>query len=179
MRHIAAVDPNGAYTRFLARVYVQKRRRKHWHLYEAASPLHYVTGCVRRRAAQLQREGSSEPFPTGDGEIPPIFGVHGSLDTVIPVADARAFYASLQQRRQRDGERKPDVFVEVDCAHHAFNYLPSPRAQAMGAAIGDWVWHVAEQRQWQQRQRQLSHTNGSEQSHDVQVQSASLPQAKL
>lgn len=143
-RHIAAVDPAGAYTHFFARAYVQKRRRKHWYMHEAASPVHYVTGCVRRRAIEFRQRGLAEPYPSGDSSIPPIFGVHGELDTVIPIADARAFYAALNERRRRDNQIACDVFVEVPCAHHAFNYIPSPRAQAMGAAVADWCWHVVE-----------------------------------
>jgi hypothetical protein len=97
-----------------------------------------------------------------DRAVPPIFIVHGTPDTLVPVDDSRMFWAALKERRARDRSAAgpesasasasasstaagagsgadEDVFIEVPLAHHAFNFILSPRTFAMGDAAVDWM----------------------------------------
>ncbi len=65
-------------------------------------------------------------------------------DTLIPVEDSRHFYEALCSVRRRAG-RVRDVFVELTGAHHAFNYLLSPRTLCLGMAAIDFLRHVQRQ----------------------------------
>jgi len=53
---------------------------------------------------------------------PPFLVVHGSLDTLAPVEDAREFV-----RRLRDVSRAPVLYAEMQGAQHAFELFPSYR----------------------------------------------------
>ena len=71
--------------------------------------------------------------------VPPILGVHGAFDNLVPVPDARAFYSLLRQRRASAAAgaappRVADVYIELATAHHCFNWIPSPRTLAFDAA---------------------------------------------
>jgi acetyl esterase/lipase len=55
-------------------------------------------------------------------DAPPILVVHGDLDTLAPVEQARAFVAAL-----RATSREPVVYVELRGAHHAFEVFNSVR----------------------------------------------------
>jgi acetyl esterase/lipase len=65
-----------------------------------ASPLHWVTA-----------------------DAPPMFVIHGDIDTLAPVEDARTFVARL-----REVSQEPVVYVEMSGAQHAFDVFPSPRS---------------------------------------------------
>jgi acetyl esterase/lipase len=56
--------------------------------------------------------------------------VHGSVDTVAPVDEARAFADRL-----REVSRSPVVWLEVPGAGHAFDIVPSLRTGATVEAI--------------------------------------------
>jgi fermentation-respiration switch protein FrsA (DUF1100 family) len=90
-------------------------------------------------------------------QVPPLLGVHGALDNLVPVDDARRFYRRLRARRHaapptpapapttttRTGTRVvPDVYVELASAHHCFNWLPSPRTLAFDAATVAFLTRV-------------------------------------
>jgi acetyl esterase/lipase len=68
-------------------------------VYRDASPMHRVTA-----------------------DAPPALIVHGDLDTLAPVEQARAFVAAL-----RATSREPVVYVELRGAHHAFEVFNSVR----------------------------------------------------
>ena len=55
-------------------------------------------------------------------DAPPALVVHGDLDTLAPVADARAFVAKL-----RAESKNPVVYAELHGAHHAFELFNSIR----------------------------------------------------
>ncbi len=61
---------------------------------------------------------------------PPMFVVHGDRDEVVEVTTARRF-----AERARQVSRQPFGYAELPYAHHAFDYLPSPRTRATARAI--------------------------------------------
>ena len=89
--------------------------------------VHPVSGEVGRR--QQRRERAHGGGPAG---LPPIMGVHGDNDYIVPVEDSRHFYRRLKELRGGDGGR--DVFVELEGAHHAFGLMASPRSFALSDA---------------------------------------------
>jgi acetyl esterase/lipase len=56
-------------------------------------------------------------------EAPPFFVVHGALDTLVPVAEARHFCDVFRQTT-----RAPLVYAEIPGAQHAFEIFPSMRS---------------------------------------------------
>lgn len=58
-------------------------------------------------------------------DAPPFYVVHGTADTITPVAGARAFV-----QRLREVSRAPVDYLEVPGAVHAFDMLPSLRTGA-------------------------------------------------
>jgi acetyl esterase/lipase len=68
--------------------------------YRAASPIYRITA-----------------------DAPPFFVIHGTNDTLIPVADARDFVAKL-----RETSREPVAYAEIRGAQHAFDIFPSIRS---------------------------------------------------
>ncbi|HUK72110.1 MAG TPA: alpha/beta hydrolase [Streptosporangiaceae bacterium] len=65
-------------------------------------------------------------------DAPPFLVVHGDIDTLAPVAEARAFTSAL-----RAVSTQPVVYAELVGAQHAFDVFPSHRcARAVEAAAG-------------------------------------------
>jgi acetyl esterase/lipase len=67
-------------------------------------------------------EAASPMFRVHPG-APPALVIHGDLDTLAPVTEARAFVEKM-----RAVSRKPVVYVELKGAHHAFEIFNSIRA---------------------------------------------------
>lgn len=100
---------------------------------------------------------SANPFLTDmlvDRPVPPVFMVHGDVDTIVPVEDSRMFYKALANRRDRTTAQNQqqtvqpavrDVYVELPGAHHAYNFLLSPRTLALADAVSDWLSHLYHQ----------------------------------
>ena len=63
-------------------------------------------------------------------DAPPALVVHGDLDTLAPVEQARAFVAKL-----RTVSREPVVYVELRGAHHAFEVFNSIRTMHAIAGV--------------------------------------------
>ena len=63
-------------------------------------------------------------------DAPPALVVHGDLDTLAPVEQARAFVAEL-----RAASSKPVVYVELRGAHHAFEVFNSVRTMHAIAGV--------------------------------------------
>jgi acetyl esterase/lipase len=68
-------------------------------IYEAASPMHQIRA-----------------------DAPPALVIHGTLDTLAPVAEARKFVAKL-----RSVSKQPVAFAELGGAHHGFDVFNSIR----------------------------------------------------
>jgi acetyl esterase/lipase len=91
----------------LERYIVKRRYQDAPELYAAASPLSRV-----------------------HADAPPALVIHGELDTLAPVAEARAFVAAL-----RATGRAPVVYVELRGAHHAFEVFNSIRTMHTLAGV--------------------------------------------
>jgi acetyl esterase/lipase len=63
-------------------------------------------------------------------EAPPFFVLHGTNDTLVPVADARAFVSAL-----RSVSKAPVLYAELPYTQHAFDVLPSVRTAHAVAAV--------------------------------------------
>ncbi|WP_433478028.1 alpha/beta hydrolase fold domain-containing protein [Spirillospora sp. CA-142024] len=90
--------PMGA-THLLERMVVKQPFAENPEVYAKASPVTYI------------RE-----------DAPPFFVIHGSRDSLIPVAEARRFVAGL-----RDVSTSPVIYAEMKGAQHAFDVFPSYR----------------------------------------------------
>ena len=66
----------------------------------------------------------ASPVTQIHADAPPFMVVHGSRDSLAPVADARLF-----TRRLRETSRNPVVYVELQGAEHAFDIMHSPRTE--------------------------------------------------
>jgi acetyl esterase/lipase len=100
--------------RSLERHIVKRLRAEDPSTFDLASPMSHV------------REG-----------VPPCFVVHGALDTLAPVQEARAFVGLL-----RAVSTEPVAYAELPGAHHAFDVFPSIRSlQAVDRIerFADWA----------------------------------------
>jgi acetyl esterase/lipase len=61
---------------------------------------------------------------------PPFLVIHGSADSLVPVADARRFVERL-----RGASDAPVIYAELRGGQHAFDFVPSPRTAPMVEAI--------------------------------------------
>jgi acetyl esterase/lipase len=93
---------------FLERVVVRKRLARHRELFRAASPIARVRP-----------------------DAPPFLVVHGTGDTMIPVAQARAFVDRL-----RATSRDCVGYLELPGAGHAFDMTDGARTASAATAIG-------------------------------------------
>ena len=85
----------------------KKKLREHRAEFEAASPLRRV-----------------------HPDAPPFLVLHGTNDTLVPVAVPRAFVPAL-----RAVSRNPVAYVELPLAQHAFDVTASPRTSATTAGV--------------------------------------------
>jgi len=86
--------------RALERHIVKRRREEEFAIFDLASPMSHVRGGV-----------------------PPCLVVHGALDTLVPVAEARHFVGLL-----RTVSTAPVAYAELPGAHHAFDVFASIRS---------------------------------------------------
>jgi acetyl esterase/lipase len=91
----------------LERMVLKAKRDDAPELYERASPMHYISAGA-----------------------PPALVVHGTLDTLAPVQEAREFV-----RMMREQSRAPVAYVELRGAHHAFEVFHSIRTLRTVAGV--------------------------------------------
>ncbi|OBC14535.1 esterase [Mycobacterium sp. 852013-50091_SCH5140682] len=96
------------FVNFLERVVVGRRIDRHPEIYRLASPI-----------AQIHRDA------------PPFLVVHGTGDSVIPVAQARTFVDRLKAVSQ-----SPVSYIELPGAGHAFDMTDGARTGSIATAIG-------------------------------------------
>ena len=63
-------------------------------------------------------------------DAPPMFVLHGTNDSLVPVEQARAFATAL-----RDTSRAPVAYAELPFAQHAFDFFGSIRSAASAVAV--------------------------------------------
>jgi acetyl esterase/lipase len=73
---------------------------------------------------------SASPLRRVNAEAPPFFVVHGTHDTLVPVAEARRFVEAL-----RAVSEAPVLYAELPYTQHAFDVLPSIRSAHAVAAV--------------------------------------------
>lgn len=67
-------------------------------------------------------------------DAPPFFVIHGTSDSFIPAAEARAFVTAL-----RGVSKNPVAYAELRGAQHAFDVFPSIRSAAVVQAVGRFL----------------------------------------
>lgn len=90
----------GRFARLLERHVMGVRRADDPGAYDRASPVHWIRA-----------------------DAPPFLVVHGDLDTLVPVTQARTFAESLRRT-----SAAPVLYAEMKGAQHAFDIFPSYRA---------------------------------------------------
>jgi len=73
---------------------------------------------------------SASPLRRVNPQAPPFFVVHGTHDTLVPVAEARRFVEAL-----RAVSEAPVLYAELPYTQHAFDVLPSIRSAHAVAAV--------------------------------------------
>lgn len=87
-----------------------------------------LTELLEERIMKASREECPEayekasPLSRVHAEAPPFFVIHGTLDTLAPVEEARRFVAAL-----REVSHSPVAYAEIPGAQHAFELFPSLR----------------------------------------------------
>jgi acetyl esterase/lipase len=66
---------------------------------------------------------AASPIFRVHADAPPFFVLHGTNDSLVPIADARAFVAAL-----REISKNPVAYAELRGAQHAYDIFPSIRA---------------------------------------------------
>lgn len=78
---------------------------------------------VKKRYSEAPEEfDRASPMSRVREDAPPFFVVHGTRDTLVPVAEARLFVELLRAR-----SRSPVLYAELPGAQHAFEVFPSRR----------------------------------------------------
>lgn len=109
------IDPRDTRKRFFEKVVLKKRFADDPDAYRRASPLARV-----------------------HPDAPPFFVLHGALDSLVPVAQARHFAARL-----RAVSRQPVCYAELPHAQHAFEIFHSQRTAHVVRAVDRflaWSW---------------------------------------
>jgi acetyl esterase/lipase len=100
----------------------------------------YVFKRTRAEIADAFRVASPISYVSADA--PPFFVLHGTNDSLIPVQQARAFSARLQQV-----SRQPVVYAELPRAQHAFDIFGSARATDAALAVEQFLAEIYSKRQ--------------------------------
>lgn len=103
-----STDERARFLDFLERVVVNKRQERHPEVFRNASPMARV-----------------------HADAPPFFVVHGTGDSVIPVAQARSFVEHL-----RSVSRSVTGYLEIPRAGHGFDMTDGSCTESAAAAIG-------------------------------------------
>jgi acetyl esterase/lipase len=79
----------------------------------------------------------ASPLSRVTSDAPPFMVIHGTHDTLVPVAEARLFVETLRAR-----SKQPVVYVELPGAQHAFEVFVSVRAANVIRAVERFVSHA-------------------------------------
>ena len=109
------LDPRDERKKFFARIVLKKTFAEDPDAYRRASPLARI-----------------------NADAPPFFVLHGALDSLVPVAQARQFTARL-----RAVSKQPVCYAEIPHAQHAFELFHSLRTAHVVRAVDrflTWTW---------------------------------------
>lgn len=88
----------------------------------------------KRFADDPQTFRDASPINRINPDAPPFFVLHGENDTLIPVAEGRAFAAAL-----REVSTAPVVYAEIPDAQHAFDFFGSAHGHYTAVAIAEFL----------------------------------------
>jgi len=129
----------GAYEENLAdlfeRFVIQTSRGSSPELFERASPIRQLVGAGSTSSSEQPLTTERDPGSPGEG-LCDFLLVHGQHDTLVPVAQARAFHSALVSCGARS------TLVELPWAEHAFDVFFSPRAATAAKGIRAWLESV-------------------------------------
>jgi len=80
---------------------------------------------------------AASPLDRITADAPPFFVVHGSLDSLVPVREARGFVARL-----REVSKNPVAYAELAGAQHAFDLFPSIRSAHVVRGVARFLDHT-------------------------------------
>src|SRR4029079_9732709 len=83
-----------------------------------------------RLADDRRRWEQASPITHVGPHAPPFLVLHGTNDSLVPLAQPRAFVAALRER-----SAQPVVCAELAGAQHAFEAMPSVRTHATVQAV--------------------------------------------
>jgi acetyl esterase/lipase len=92
-----------------------------------------------RFAEQPDRFDAASPITRVGSHAPPFLIVHGSRDSVVPVAEARHFVASLRR------VSRACAYIEMPGAQHAFDVFPWLRGEHLLRGVDAFTAQVREQ----------------------------------
>lgn len=104
------------------------------------SPLELVDEALRSFPSQ----GDNDPLalPPTPAPPPPILGISGTVDNLVPPKQTIHFYERLRLLRRAHGQpENTDIHVHINGAHHAFHYVPSFRTDAAADAVIAFAEH--------------------------------------
>ena len=111
----------------------------HWHNRGLQSLLERYVMKARLADARARFVAAS-PLSHVGPQAPPFLVVHGDRDSIVPVAEARAFVAAL-----RRATAAACVYIEVPGAQHAFEVFPSVRTVHLMRGLERFALHVHRQ----------------------------------
>ena len=115
----------------------------------------YIVKVARHEAPHIYHRGS--PMSHIEGDVPPAMVLHGTSDTLVPVAEAERFVGLL-----RATSCEPVVYAEFVGAHHAFEVFPSVRAlHAINGVEAFAAWVVSRELQRRAADREAEHGTGA------------------
>jgi acetyl esterase/lipase len=89
---------------------------------------------MARNATYPEDYRAASPLYRVNPEAPPFLVLHGRNDTLVPVADARAFVAAL-----RDVAKNPVAYAELAGAQHAFDVFTSVRSAGVVRGVARFL----------------------------------------
>jgi len=96
----------------------------------------------KKRLSEAYAEfDAASPMSRVRADAPPFFVIHGEMDSLVPVEDARLFVEMLRAK-----STAPVLYAELPGAQHAFEVFPSERTghvlagveRFVGAIYGEW-----------------------------------------
>ena len=102
-----------------------------------------VMPCAFEHDPQIWDQAS--PIAQVNSDAPPMFVLHGTHDSLIPMAEANAFVVAL-----RRVSRQPVVFAQLYGAQHAWDLLNTPWTRSTVNAVERFALHL--HAQYRQRQ---------------------------
>ncbi len=114
----------------------------------------YVMKVSRSEAPQNYDKYS--PLTRINENAPPMLVIHGELDTLVPVEDARIFV-----ERAKTVSRSPVVYAEIPGAQHAFEIFPSLRALSVVHGIERFLAYLVSEHRRALASKPLPTTNST------------------